>query len=147
MQVLSSERSGSILVILRKVLFFITIVSVALEMVLFPSWDNFVGCIMMVMAHVIFVVVALKKYRILSSPFLFVAMMSMFAYRYLPVPGTLISLRPVSYGMETPIETFVSETLFFLLFAIIYYVSAHGATRRKGPIRFYKFIGLSYSIF
>ena len=142
MQVLSSERSGSILVILRKVLFFITIVSVALEMVLFPSWDNFVGCIMMVMAHVIFVVVALKKYRILSSPFLFVAMMSMFAYRYLPVPGTLISLRPVSYGMETPIETFVSETLFFLLFAIIYYVSAHGATRRKGPIRFYKFIGL-----
>lgn len=142
MQVLSRERNGSILVMLRKVLFFITVVSVALEMVFFPSWDNFAGCVMMAMVHVIFVVVALKKYRILLSPFLFVAMMSMFAYRYLPVPGTLISLRPVSYGMETPIKTFVSETLFFLLFAIIYYVSAHEATRRRGPVGFYKLIGL-----
>lgn len=142
MQVLNREKSGSILGILRIALFFITAISVVLEMIFFPSWDNFVGCIMMVTAHVAFVGVALKKYRILTSPFLFVAMVSMFAYRYLPVPGTLISFRPVSYGMETPINTFVSETLFFLLFAVIYYVSAHGATRRRGPVGFYKFIGL-----
>ena len=139
---LSGERSGNILAILRRILFCITAVSVVMEMVFFPSWPNLVGCVMMVVAHVTFAGIALNKNRILSSPFLFVVMMSMFAYRYLPVPGTLISFRPVSYGMETPVKTFVSETLFFLLFAVIYYISAYGVTKRRGPVGFYKFIGL-----
>lgn len=139
---LSGERNGNILAILRRILFCITAVSVVMEMVFFPSWPNLVGCFMMVVAHVTFAGIALNKNRILSSPFLFVVMMSMFAYRYLPVPGTLISFRPVSYGMETPVKTFVSETLFFLLFAVIYYISAYGVTKRRGPVGFYKFIGL-----
>lgn len=142
MLVPTGERSGNILDILRRILFCITVVSVVLEMIVFPSWANLVGCAMMVVAHVTFVCVALNKNRILSSPFLFVAMMSMFAYRYLPVPGTLISLRPVSYGMETPVKTFVSETLFFLLFTVIYYICAYGAIIRRGPVGFYKYIGL-----
>ena len=136
------EQSGYILTILRRALFVITAVSFVLEMIFFPSIENFVGCIMMVIAHVTFVCTALRKYKIVSSPFLFVVMMSMFAYRYLPVPGTLLSFRPVSYGMETPVKTFVSETLFFLLFAVIYYISAYGITKRRGPVGFYKLIGL-----
>lgn len=142
MYLLSGDSSGNILNILRRILFCITVVSVVLEMVFFPSWANLVGCIMMVTAHVTFVFVALNRNRILASPFLFVVMMSMFAYRYIPVPGTLISLRPVSYGMETPVKTFVSETLFFLLFTVIYYITAYGYDKRRGPVGFYKMIGL-----
>ncbi|WP_026518044.1 hypothetical protein [Butyrivibrio sp. MC2021] len=142
MYLLSGDSSGNILNTLRRILFCITAVSVVLEMVFFPSWANLVGCIMMVTAHVIFVFVALNRNRILASPFLFVVMMSMFAYRYIPVPGTLISLRPVSYGMETPVKTFVSETLFFLLFTVIYYITAYGYDKRRGPVGFYKSIGL-----
>lgn len=112
--------SNKALITVRRLLAVMTVFSVLVELVLFFTLENLVGCVMMIVAYILFVNFVLKEKYIINYPFSFFAMFAMFAYRYIPVIGTLFSNRPVSYGMETPIRTFVLETFFYSLSVLIF---------------------------
>lgn len=47
--------------------------------------------------------------------------LSMFMYRFLPVPATLLEGIPVSYGMQLPIKTFLLEMMLFFVSSLAFY--------------------------
>lgn len=119
---------------LTKVLFSITAISILLEIIIFPSLANMFGCMMMAVSCIAFTKLCLKIDYIINAPFSFFMMCSMFLFHYLPVPATMLSLRPVSYGMEFPIETFLLETFMFLLGCMAFLITAPKA-RRNGLLK------------
>lgn len=105
------------------ILMWVTIISIILEMIIYPSWGNLAGCIMMVVSYIIFIKFFLKRELIVNAPFSFFMFISMFLYRYMPLIGTIIEGKPVSYGMKYPIETFFMETLLFVISCMAFYFS------------------------
>jgi hypothetical protein len=103
--------------------------AVALEMIFFPSWQNFCGCIMSLICWGIFQSFFLKRDLILEHPFAFAMFFSMFLYRYLPLIATLIEGKPITYGFERAYQTFFFETLLFGVSALAFHFAC--STKKK----------------
>lgn len=84
-------------------------------MIFFPSWENFCGCIMTFICWYIFDHFFLLRAIILKYPFAFIMYTSMFFYRFLPLPATLLENKPITYGLQIPYMTFLFETLLFIV--------------------------------
>lgn len=117
------KQNKNILDLIKIVLQVILIISIICELIFFPSKANFCGCIMTIICYFIFSRVFLNRKRIMEYPFSFMMFLSMFMYRYLPLLGTLLGGKPISYGMERPIKTFTLETLLFSISSLAYYCS------------------------
>ena len=113
----------NIIWLIKIILTWITIISISIEMICFPSWANLAGCIMMVISYIVFVKFFLKREIIINAPFSFFMFLSMFLYRYMPLLGTILEGKPISYGMENPIDTFIMETILFIISCIAFYLS------------------------
>lgn len=101
-----------------KVLLIIVIIATILEMVFFPSLANFCGCAMAMVVCLIYCNYFLKRDIIIKYPFLSVTFFSIFMYRYLPLFATLLEGKPITFGMENPIYTFLYETILFIVASI-----------------------------
>jgi len=102
-----------------KVLLFIAII---LELVFFPSFSTFLGCVMEFLVLYGFSYFISEKY-IIFTPFSFITLLTLFLYRYLPLFGTLFDLHPITYGFQNPNETFIYETITFYIILLSYYFS------------------------
>ena len=51
--------------------------------------------------------------------------LSMFMYRFLPLLGTLIEGKPITYGFERPYQTFIGEIILFLISAFAFYFACN----------------------
>lgn len=116
------RESKDIFFYIKRILLLVLITSCLLELFLFPSWINFSGCLMMALSLTIFFPFLNRKY-VLLYPFSFVMFLSMFLYRFLPLPATLIEGKPVTYGFELPIETFFFESLLFACSSIAFFIA------------------------
>lgn len=112
-----------------KILYSIAGWSFVLEILAFPSLANLFGCIMMLVSCWMYAKVIEHINYIIKAPFSFFMLTSMFMFHYLPVPATLLSLRPVSFGMAYPIETFVLETGMFALGCLAFLLTAPKALK------------------
>lgn len=121
---MSKLKNKNIIWIIKIILRWITILSIIFEMIIFPSIENLVGCIMTLISYFIFINFFFKRDLIIKVPFSFFMFLSMFLYRYLPLIVTLIEGKPISYGMEYPIVTFSLETILFIISCIAFYFSA-----------------------
>lgn len=101
----------------------------------FPSWENLCGCVMALVVWYIFKMVFLKRNIILQHPFAFLMFLSMFLYRYLPLIATLLEGKPITYGMEVPYETFIYETLLFIVSSIAFAIVIHKKNRHNNLIQ------------
>lgn len=100
----------------------VMLLAVAMEMIFFFSWENLAGCVMTLIAWVIFSQVFLKKSVILYHPFSFMMYLSMVMYRVLPLLATLLEWKPVTYGFENAFTTFFFETLLFVVSSFAFYI-------------------------
>lgn len=105
---------------LFQIVWMITFVAILAEMLLFFSLDNFLGCCMTVAVLFVFQFFVVKRDNIIKYPFSFFAMLSLFAYRFLPLFITLIEGKPITHGMELPVETFFGETVLFAVAVCAY---------------------------
>lgn len=128
MCVIEEKVNGSIVEVIKKALYIIAAISTALELLLFPSLPNITGCIMMWITLLLYSFFIFNRQNFVNTPFSSIMMLSVFMYHFLPVPGTLLSLRPVSFGMENPYKTFILETILFVV-ACIAFVLAKYRTR------------------
>ena len=122
----------TVLDLIRRIIRIIAIVAIPLELLFFPSMENLAGCFMMATVTIIFTTFFLKRYIIVDHPFPFMMFLSMFLYRYLPLPCTMLERKPVSYGMEVAVATFLLETLSFLMGCIAFSIICRSSTRIRG---------------
>lgn len=109
--------------IINKILIIIIYTSIICEIIFFPTLENFCGCLMTFIVWKIFTTYFLKSYIINKCPFSFVMFLSMFMYRFLPLPATLIEGKPITYGLQVPYHTFFYETLLFMVSSLAFYLS------------------------
>lgn len=110
-------------ILLHKILRIILYVSIVVELCVFPSWENVSGCVMTFFCWLIFDTYFLKSAVICKYPFAFLMFMSMFFYRFLPLPATLLEGKPITYGLQLPFHTFFFETLLFIVSALAFKAS------------------------
>ncbi|MBN7813447.1 hypothetical protein J0A68_21000 [Algoriphagus sp. H41] len=99
-------------------------ISISLELILFPSFENFLGCLMTFIVYWIFLFF-LRRGVILNNPFSFLVYSSFFLARFIPLPATLLEGKPITYGFEAPYDTFLFETLMFVVCSVAFYFSTH----------------------
>lgn len=105
------------------------IIAILIELLIFPSLANLYGCIMTVISFIVFSHFLQEKY-IRFFPFAFLMYLSMFMYRYLPLIGTLIEGKPISYGFERPFETFLYEIILFLISSSAFYLACQNLSKK-----------------
>lgn len=114
MKYFKKRDKGDVIDIIKQYLSLVLYVVIILEIIIFPSWANVVGCLMALICLIVFNLLFTR--RVLTQfPFAFLMFMSMFMYRYLPLVATLIEGKPISYRLETPFNTFILETLSFII--------------------------------
>jgi len=100
------------------------VVGVIGELIFFPSVPNFFGCIMATISYMVFSYFFKEEY-IRLFPFAFLMYLSMFMYRFLPLIATLLEGKPITYGFERPYQTFIGETILFLISSIAFYFACN----------------------
>ena len=109
------KRSNSIL---PNIVFYGTLalfLAIVFEMMLFPTFYNALGCGMTAICWWLFVRVGLDPKLILRHTFAWLMFLSMSLYRILPLFATLVEGKPITYGFQMPVETFVGETFLYLI--------------------------------
>lgn len=107
---------------IKTLLIAVLVLAVIGEMIFFPSTANMFGCIMAIIALFIFLFFFNEKF-IRLYPFVFCIYLSMFMYRYLPLIATLIENKPITFGFESPFETFFYEIVLFLVSSLAVYLA------------------------
>jgi hypothetical protein len=105
------------------ILHIILYISILAELVFFPSWENVLGCVMMWVVLKVFCFL-FNHNNIVRFPFAFAMYLSMFLYRYLPLPATLVEGKPISYKMELASTTFFLETILFFVGSLAFYIAS-----------------------
>jgi len=93
----------------------IVALAILCEMVFFPSFHNLLGCCMTAACWAIFAQFGLNVEHIRKHIFAWLMFLSMSMYRILPLFATLMEFKPISFHFQMPIETFIGETLLYLL--------------------------------
>lgn len=135
------QKTKNIIYLVKVILMCVLLISVVFEMIFFPSVENLVGCVMMIICYVIFVNLFLKTSIIINFPFAFIMLLSMFMYRFLPIPATLLEGIPVSYGMQIPIKTFLLETILFFISSCAFYFATINNNRNNLVQKIFKKLG------
>ncbi|MDE3741476.1 hypothetical protein [Maribacter polysaccharolyticus] len=104
------------------------ILGVVCEILFFPTLPNLYGCMMALIAYWVFSFFLKEKY-LRIFPFAFFLYLSMFMYRYLPLIATLAEGKPITFGFERPYETFLYETILFLLSSLAFYLACQKSIR------------------
>ncbi|MBO7637076.1 MAG: hypothetical protein J6S89_10930 [Paludibacteraceae bacterium] len=91
------------------------IIAVIAEMIFFPSIDNLLGCGMTIISWILFTNIVLKKAIIHKHFFAWLMLLSMSLYRILPLFATLLERKPISYGFNNSLDTFIGETFLYII--------------------------------
>ena len=121
-----SEEKCDIISLIKQGCFIIAIISTILEMLFYTSVENAAGCLMMWITMIVYFAFVFDRHNFVYTPFSSIMMLSIFLFHYLPVPATLLSLRPVSYGMAYPIKTFALETVMVVISCIAFNIAKYG---------------------
>lgn len=101
----------------------IIIICVILEMFIWPSINNFFGCLMTVISWIIFSKIGLNEQIIREHIFAWLVFLSMSLYRILPLMATMLEGHSIGYNFILPIETYCGETLLYIVSALAFYLA------------------------
>ena len=113
---------------------YIIIICVILEMLIWPSINNFFGCLMTVIAWIIFSKIGLNEQVIREHIFAWLVFLSMSLYRILPLIATMLEGHSIGYNFVVPLSTYFGEILLYFVSALAFYL----AVKRKNPLLFLK---------
>lgn len=100
--------------VVRRWIWIILFVCTGLELIFFPAWENFIGCLSFVYGWILVSKFVLKKRYLLSSlclPVISVFGLS-FMYFFLPLPITLMEGKPLTFNLQIPYITWLNQILF-----------------------------------
>ena len=106
----------------------IIIACVIIEMLVWPSINNFVGCLMTIISWIIFSWLGLNERVIKEHTFAWLVFLSMSLSRILPLIATMVEGNSIGYNFILPIETYCGETLLYLISALAFYLAINYKT-------------------
>lgn len=101
----------------------IILACVIIEMLIWPSINNFVGCLMTIISWVIFSWLGLNERVIREHTFAWLVFLSMSLYRILPLIATMLEGNSIGYNFVLPLSTYCGETLLYLISALAFYLA------------------------
>lgn len=98
-------------------------ISALMQNIFFPSIENLFASMALVFGWLLISVIALTPGNLKSHPvsFLMILGLSLFGF-ILPMPLTLIELKPVIYNLRVPMETFVHHLIFVSIIILTHYI-------------------------
>lgn len=112
---------------------YLVIIAIVLELCFFCSIDTIVGCGMTAICWVLFRYVGLDEENITEHPFPWLIFFSMSMYRILPLFATLMEWKPINYKFEMGCQTFVGETMLYLVSTLAFILACRYSS--NGNIR------------
>lgn len=112
----------------------IIVTCIILEMLIWPSINNFFGCLMTIISWVIFSKIGLNEQVIKEHIFSWLVFLSMSLYRILPLIATMIEGNSIGYNFSIPLSTYCGETILYLISALAFYL----AIKKKQPLPYLK---------
>lgn len=106
--------------------------SCILEMIIFPSFDNFIGCMVSVISTWLYFRHILQIEVIRRRVISFIAFLYPFLFMYLPLPATLLDGNEMSRYLVNPIETYLYQLLFFTCAIFAFHLADVWAKRNNG---------------
>lgn len=101
----------------------IVIICIIIEMLIWPSINNFFGCLMTAISWFVFSKIGLNEQVIKEHTFAWLVFLSMSLYRILPLIATMIEGHSIGYNFVVPLSTYSGETLLYLISALAFYLS------------------------
>lgn len=98
-------------------------VCVILEIIIWPSINNFFGCLMTIISWFIFSKLGLNVQIIKEHTFAWLVFVSMSLYRILPLIATLLEGHSIGYNFMVPLSTYAGETFLYIISAIAFYLA------------------------
>lgn len=117
--------------------------AVVLEIIIWPSIENLIGCIMTLTCWYIFCKVGLNESVIREHIFSWLVFLSMSLYRILPLLATMLEFHSIGYNFINPIETYLGETFLYLISALAFYF----AIKRKCALNGLKNVLFRYGFY
>lgn len=111
--------------LVKRVGFCVAWVCLVCEMAFFPSLENLYGALLCIFSWWLFSSFFFRHIILRKHLFSWIYYFSAVLYIYVPLVSTLIEGKPVSYLMETPMETFTVELAMFLIQTLAFYVVAY----------------------
>ena len=98
-------------------------ICILLEMLIWPSVNNFFGCLMTAISWFIFSKIGLNEQVIRDHTFAWLVFVSMSLYRILPLIATMLEGHSIGYNFLVPLSTYCGETLLYLISALAFYLA------------------------
>lgn len=95
-------------------------IAIIIEMIVWPSLENLIGCGMTLVCWSVFCVIGLNEKTIKEHIFGWLVFFSMSLYRVLPLLATMLERHSIGYNFRNPIETYLGETLLYLVSALAF---------------------------
>lgn len=96
---------------------------IILELLIWPSINNFFGCLMTIISWLVFSWIGLNEQVIREHIFAWLVFLSMSLFRILPLIATLIEGHSIGYNFVVPLSTYCGETLLYLFSAMAFYLA------------------------
>ena len=96
---------------------------IILEMLIWPSINNFFGCLMTAISWFVFSKIGLNERAIREHTFAWLVFVSMSLYRILPLIATMLEGHSIGYNFVVPLSTYCGETLLYLISALAFYLA------------------------
>lgn len=96
---------------------------IILEMLFWPSINNFFGCLMTAISWLIFSKIGLNEHIIREHIFSWLAFLTMSLYRVMPLIVTMLEGHSIGYNLVLPLSTYCGETLLYLISASAFYLA------------------------
>ena len=103
-------------------------------MLIWPSINNFFGCLMCAISWFVFSKIGLNEQVIREHTFAWLVFVSMSLYRILPLIATMLEGHSIGYNFLVPLSTYCGETLLYLISALAFYL----AINYKNPLKLLK---------
>lgn len=128
---------------LKKIIWGVTILTVVLELILYPGLDNFWLCLLSILCFFQYSMVVSQK-RFLTHPFSTLAYTTMLAFRFLPVFATFIEGKPVALKFVDAFAVAIGEFVLFTVATLAYQWNVKSSNKHSPNVlqRFYKRINL-----
>lgn len=117
--------------VIKASLWAILLASTVLELILFPSIENLIGCAVTFASTWLFFYWVFKIEIIRSRPVCFIAFLQLFLFMYLPLPVTLLDGNEMSHDLFIPCQTYILQLIYFCLCVMAFHLSGFRIDRNK----------------
>ena len=118
--------------VIKSALWAILVSCTILEMVIFPSLSNGIGCAVTLVATWLYFKNVLNIEIIRQRPIAFIASLQLFFFMFLPLPVTLLDGNEMSHDLFIPNETYLLQLFYFSLIMLAFHLS--GKTKKENRV-------------